>query len=498
MLRKMVLCVYCFLALILQSNGYVSYLEGTDITHRNVRSTGPRRKQIREELLTMLGIPSLWKSSSSREVRNLEASRERRHRISNPENSADSVFMLDIYNRLTDSDMGTEMELSSLSKPALTLRKIRKSGKNEVKGSQTSLSNLRRATDELTSSADKMVAIRLMNSPNPNSNQHETILKFSVPENDETDLTVATLRIFKKSADVGLSKNLGNKTLTLVVQERIQSQIGLQPNDVSKLELKASVSGWLELDITSPIKAWMNDFKSNNGLIIKILDYRGDPYPLLQSGISGGEHDSALAPFVVLYHDNENFELQSIEVETQRQKRAAKKEENKDYDEDYDSDGESDESDSDKDDSDSSARTSRRKSTRSTKSKGSRKKKSRNKKDKRNKGKGKKKNITHCSRDRMYLNFRELGWDSYIIAPEGYAAFRCRGECNLPLSPQVNATNHAIVQALIANLSPTLKIPKPCCAPQKLEQMTVVYHDEDNRVILRKYKEMVVRSCGCH
>jgi hypothetical protein len=35
----------------------------------------------------------------------------------------------------------------------------------------------------------------------------------------------------------------------------------------------------------------------------------------------------------VLYHDNENFELQSIEVETQRQKRAAKKEENKDYDE---------------------------------------------------------------------------------------------------------------------------------------------------------------------
>lgn len=99
-----------------------------DKQHRNLRSVGPRRKQIKEELLTMLGIPSLWKHS--REARNLDASMDRKYpeRNSDPTNNADSVFMLDIYNQLTDNVMGTEMELSSLSKPALTIRKIRKTG----------------------------------------------------------------------------------------------------------------------------------------------------------------------------------------------------------------------------------------------------------------------------------------------------------------------------------------------------------------------------------
>jgi len=75
----------------------------------------------------MLGIPSLWRHS--RETRNLDASLERKYdRNTDPTSNADSVFMLDIYNHLTDSVMGTEMELSSLSKPALTIRKIRKTG----------------------------------------------------------------------------------------------------------------------------------------------------------------------------------------------------------------------------------------------------------------------------------------------------------------------------------------------------------------------------------
>ena len=78
----------------------------------------------------MLGIPSLWKHTN-RETRNLEASLTRKSildRKSDPTEDSDSVFMLDIYNLLTDSVMGTEMELTSLSKPALTIRKIRKTG----------------------------------------------------------------------------------------------------------------------------------------------------------------------------------------------------------------------------------------------------------------------------------------------------------------------------------------------------------------------------------
>lgn len=40
----------------------------------------------------------------------------------------------------------------------------------------------------------------------------------------------------------------------------------------------------------------------------------------------------------------------------------------------------------------------------------------------------------------------------WIIAPEGYAAFYCDGECSFPLNAHMNATNHAIVQTLVSVL----------------------------------------------
>lgn len=43
----------------------------------------------------------------------------------------------------------------------------------------------------------------------------------------------------------------------------------------------------------------------------------------------------------------------------------------------------------------------------------------------------------------------------WIIAPDGYGAFYCSGECNFPLNAHKNATNHAIVQTLVHLLNPT-------------------------------------------
>uniref|UniRef100_A0A3B3VY34 Bone morphogenetic protein 6 n=1 Tax=Poecilia latipinna TaxID=48699 RepID=A0A3B3VY34_9TELE len=56
---------------------------------------------------------------------------------------------------------------------------------------------------------------------------------------------------------------------------------------------------------------------------------------------------------------------------------------------------------------------------------------------------------TACKRHELYVSFRELGWQDWIIAPEGYAANYCDGECSFPLNGHMNATNHAIVQTLV-------------------------------------------------
>ncbi|CAN8026994.1 bone morphogenetic protein 7 [Ixodes scapularis] len=100
-----------------------------------------------------------------------------------------------------------------------------------------------------------------------------------------------------------------------------------------------------------------------------------------------------------------------------------------------------------------------------------------------------------CQKRNLFVSFRDLGWQDWIIAPDGYAAFYCHGECSFPLNR--NATNHAIVQTLVHLVDPT-QAPKPCCAPTRLSAIMVLYFDDNSNVILKRYKNMVVKACGCH
>lgn len=102
-----------------------------------------------------------------------------------------------------------------------------------------------------------------------------------------------------------------------------------------------------------------------------------------------------------------------------------------------------------------------------------------------------------CQIQTLYVSFKDLKWQDWIIAPDGYGAFYCSGECNFPLNAHMNATNHAIVQTLVHLMNP-LHVPKPCCAPTKLTPISVLYFLDESNVILKKYKNMVVKSCGCH
>ncbi|XP_057218041.1 bone morphogenetic protein 7a [Triplophysa rosa] len=102
-----------------------------------------------------------------------------------------------------------------------------------------------------------------------------------------------------------------------------------------------------------------------------------------------------------------------------------------------------------------------------------------------------------CKKRELYVSFRDLGWQDWIIAPEGYAAYYCEGECVFPLNSYMNATNHAIVQTLVHFINPET-VPKPCCAPTQLHGISVLYFDDSSNVILKKYRNMVVRACGCH
>lgn len=100
-----------------------------------------------------------------------------------------------------------------------------------------------------------------------------------------------------------------------------------------------------------------------------------------------------------------------------------------------------------------------------------------------------------CNKHHLYVNFKELKWNDWIIAPDGFEASYCTGKCPFPLPPSLNSTNHAIVQYL-AHLMNN-KIPAPCCAPTKLQPISVLYYDDYSNVVLKTYRNMIVQSCGC-
>lgn len=102
-----------------------------------------------------------------------------------------------------------------------------------------------------------------------------------------------------------------------------------------------------------------------------------------------------------------------------------------------------------------------------------------------------------CQMRTLYVSFRDLRWKNWILAPEGYSAFYCSGECNFPLNAHTNATNHAQIQ-MLAHLMQPHKIPKPCCIPTKTGALSVLYFINDIDVNLKKYRNIVARQCGCH
>ncbi|KAI1284915.1 Bone morphogenetic protein 4 [Halotydeus destructor] len=101
-----------------------------------------------------------------------------------------------------------------------------------------------------------------------------------------------------------------------------------------------------------------------------------------------------------------------------------------------------------------------------------------------------------CRRHSLYVDFSDVGWNDWIVAPPGYQAYYCSGECPFPMPEHMNTTNHAIVQSLVNDVNP-MAVPKPCCIPTELSAISMLYVDEYDKVVLKNYQDMVVEGCGC-
>lgn len=104
--------------------------------------------------------------------------------------------------------------------------------------------------------------------------------------------------------------------------------------------------------------------------------------------------------------------------------------------------------------------------------------------------------VNYCQRHPLYVDFSEVGWNDWIVAPPGYQGFYCKGECPFPIADHLNTTNHAIVQTLMNSVNPN-NVPPACCVPTTLDAISMLFMNEHSKVVLKNYQDMVVDGCGC-
>lgn len=101
-----------------------------------------------------------------------------------------------------------------------------------------------------------------------------------------------------------------------------------------------------------------------------------------------------------------------------------------------------------------------------------------------------------CCKQRFYVSFRALGWDDWIVAPRGYYANYCRGECGANRTPDTFVAYHSHVLDEYRRLDRLAGL-RPCCAPLKFSSMSLIYFGPDSDIIKRDLPKMVVDECGC-
>ncbi|KAM9312019.1 nodal homolog 2-A-like [Gastrophryne carolinensis] len=99
-----------------------------------------------------------------------------------------------------------------------------------------------------------------------------------------------------------------------------------------------------------------------------------------------------------------------------------------------------------------------------------------------------------CRKVDMMVDFKEIGWDNWIIYPKKYNAYRCEGSCNVPLKDKVKTTNYDYIKSFI-NIKEWERVECSACVPVKMRPLSMLFH-EDSDVVLRHRDNMIIEECG--
>ncbi|XDB51536.1 hypothetical protein AB1E18_005091 [Capra hircus] len=103
----------------------------------------------------------------------------------------------------------------------------------------------------------------------------------------------------------------------------------------------------------------------------------------------------------------------------------------------------------------------------------------------------------NCARRYLRVDFADIGWSEWIISPKSFDAYYCSGACQFPMPKSLKPSNHATIQSIVRAVGVVPGIPEPCCVPEKMSSLSILFFDENKNVVLKVYPNMTVESCAC-
>lgn len=103
----------------------------------------------------------------------------------------------------------------------------------------------------------------------------------------------------------------------------------------------------------------------------------------------------------------------------------------------------------------------------------------------------------NCARRYLKVDFADIGWSEWIISPKSFDAYYCSGACQFPMPKSLKPSNHATIQSIVRAVGVVSGIPEPCCVPEKMSSLSILFFDENKNVVLKVYPNMTVDSCAC-
>ncbi|CAH2293400.1 derriere [Pelobates cultripes] len=104
--------------------------------------------------------------------------------------------------------------------------------------------------------------------------------------------------------------------------------------------------------------------------------------------------------------------------------------------------------------------------------------------------------VKNCKKLSIYVDFKDLGLQNWVVAPKGYSFNYCDGNCLPQFTKVQHEVNYSTGQAMTISRR-SEDVSGPCCIPVKMSPVSMLFYDNEDNIVLKQYENMSVDECDC-